>query len=365
MKSIVRIFSCMIAVCILFSVFSVIGFAQESGVIFEAGAEDFVFVNDDDLFDNFKNLMPGDSVTQKIVIESKKTRAGYVKIYLRAIPHGDDNPLSDEVAKAETIESMNEFLSQLTMSVTCDGNLIYKASPNELEGLSENVLIGTFGYGDKKTLEITLDVPITLGDVFQNSMGEIDWVFTAEEITKEEYKDTLVHITGSKFLDGNEPGADDVFTFALYNQRGEIIQTVTNELSKISFAPMWLEPGVHTFTVRELDSGNENIIYDTNGFKIYVSINNDGEWNSSYYSGGNAFGWFVFNNFTKDDSVAPDPEEPGIDGEDEVYISSGSEETTTLESGSNGWLSSAMLVVAVILAVIAAVIIIKNKKDNK
>ncbi len=365
MKSIIRFASSLIAACVMFSLMSVIGFAEEASVIFEGGAEDFIFVDDNDLFDGFKGLMPGDSVTQRIVVESKKTRAGYVKIYLRAVPHGEDNPLSDEVAKTETVDSMNEFLSQLSMSVTCDGDLIYKASPNELEGLEENVLIGTFGYGDKKTLEITLDVPITLDDDFQNAKGEIDWIFTAEEITKEEYKETLVHITGSKYLDGKDPDADDVFAFALYNQRGEIIQTTTNKLSEISFAPMWLEPGVHTFTVREIDGGEEGILYDSTAFKIYVSIDDDGEWNSSYYSGGNGFGWFVFNNFTEDEFGPTDPEEAGIDGEDEIYISSGSEETAPSESGNNGWLSSAMIVIAVILAVIAAVIIVNKKKENK
>ena len=40
-------------------------FAADSSITYVNGAEKFVFVPSDDLFDNFKGVMPGDEITQK------------------------------------------------------------------------------------------------------------------------------------------------------------------------------------------------------------------------------------------------------------------------------------------------------------
>ena len=50
---------------------------------------------DTDLFDNFKNVMPGDERTEAITIKNNVTGYDYVKLYIRAVPHDEQgNPLT-------------------------------------------------------------------------------------------------------------------------------------------------------------------------------------------------------------------------------------------------------------------------------
>ncbi|MBQ2960407.1 MAG: LPXTG cell wall anchor domain-containing protein [Oscillospiraceae bacterium] len=160
----------------------------DSSVTYEGGAQDIVFLpgsgyTDTDLFEGFKNVMPGDEIEQKIQVRQSIFAYRPVRIYLRAITHDEvDNPLSPAVAASESVASMEDFLSQLGMTVHNGSKLIYSASPDELDGLRNNVLLGTFSRGESRTLTVTLYVPIELGNEYANRVGEVDWVFTAEEI---------------------------------------------------------------------------------------------------------------------------------------------------------------------------------------
>ena len=162
----------------------------ESKVTYEGGAEKFVFLpgseyTETDLFENFKGVMPGDVITQEITVQNNYTKAEKVKIYLRAVVHDEQgNPLSEEVARTEDLVSMQDFLSQLTMTVKQGDKVLFSASPDELDGLKENVLLGTFPGRSKSILTVELSVPIELGNEYANRVGEVDWVFTAEEVTK-------------------------------------------------------------------------------------------------------------------------------------------------------------------------------------
>ena len=162
----------------------------ESKVTYEGGAEKFVFLpgseySETDLFENFKGVMPGDVITQEITVQNNYTKAEKVKIYLRAVVHDEQgNPLSEEVARTEDLVSMQDFLSQLTMTVKQGDKVLFSASPDELDGLKENVLLGTFPGRSKTILTVELSVPIELGNEYANRVGEVDWVFTAEEVTK-------------------------------------------------------------------------------------------------------------------------------------------------------------------------------------
>ncbi len=187
MKKIFKKFASAMLALVLSCGLLISSFAADSSVTYEGGAEKFVFLpgseyTDTDLFDNFKGVMPGDSIEQKIMIKNTYKGCDYVNIYMRAETHdAAANPLSPDVeAAGETIATMSEFLSQLSMSVHQGNKEIYRESPDQLDGLSENVLLGSFDYGESTELLVRLDVPIELGNKYANRVGEVDWVFTVE-----------------------------------------------------------------------------------------------------------------------------------------------------------------------------------------
>ncbi|MBR2403782.1 MAG: sortase B protein-sorting domain-containing protein [Lachnospiraceae bacterium] len=176
-------------------------FAADSNVTYAGEADKFIFspgtgYSPTDLFDNFKNVMPGDKVTESITITNKASDCDYVKVYLRAIAHDEEgNPLTyDEAFEAadgkdqagvtgqrdETVVTMADFLAQLSMKVYQGEKVLFEASPDELGGLSENVFLGELRQGETTTLTVELAVPIELGNEYASRVGEVDWVFTVE-----------------------------------------------------------------------------------------------------------------------------------------------------------------------------------------
>ena len=189
MKKTLKTISALALVLVLLLGMSATAFA-ESKVTYEGGAEKFVFLpgseySETDLFENFKGVMPGDVNTQEFTVKNNYTKAEKVKIYLRAVVHDEQgNPLSEEVARTEDLVSMQDFLSQLSMTVKQGDKVLFSASPDELDGLKENVLLGTFPGRSKTILTVELSVPFELGNEYANRVGEVDWIFTAEEVTK-------------------------------------------------------------------------------------------------------------------------------------------------------------------------------------
>lgn len=158
-------------------------------VSYKGGAEKFVFLpgssyTDTDLFDGFKAVMPGDTLTQTVEVRNRFLGTGSVKIYLRAVAHDEQtNPLSPNVAAAgETVASMSDFLSKLYMEVWQGDKCIYTGTPDQLDGLKNNVLLASVPRFGSVTLTVKLQVPKELGNEYANRVGEVDWVFTAEEL---------------------------------------------------------------------------------------------------------------------------------------------------------------------------------------
>ena len=161
---------------------------------------------DTDLFDNFKNVMPGDELTEDITIKNNVTGFDYVKLYIRAVPHDEQgNPLTyDEKfenadgkdqanvdgERDETVASMADFLAQLSMEVylvNADGTkeTIFSASPDESAQLTGSVLLGSFAKGKSAKLQAVLHVPAELGNEYAYRVGEVDWLFTVEGFNNE------------------------------------------------------------------------------------------------------------------------------------------------------------------------------------
>ena len=134
-----------------------------------------------DLFANFKNVMPGDTLKQDITFKNDAKDCDYVRLYLKAVPHGTGNDMSANVAAKEPdVAKMNEFLSQLTMKVTCDGKELFNDHPNLAGGLEKEQYLGEVSRGKTVKLNVELKVPIELDNKYANRVGEVDWVFLVE-----------------------------------------------------------------------------------------------------------------------------------------------------------------------------------------
>lgn len=140
-------------------------------VSYEGEAEGFVFTpgsssSPTDLFSNFSDVMPGDSLTEEIEVRnnSDETRT----IYMRALAPSDAD---------------KDFLSQLQMKVSSsDGDTVFDSTADQTAGLTDWVDIGSYASGSSKKLSVEITVPIEMGNDYQNAAGDVKWQFmTVEE----------------------------------------------------------------------------------------------------------------------------------------------------------------------------------------
>ncbi len=206
---------------------------------------------------------------------------------MKAVPHDENNDLTcsesfenqdgnDQSGIAgerdENIASMNDFLSQLTMRIykvngTEPAALIYEASPNTADTLTENIFLDTLQSDDSMELRVELDIPLTLGNEYANRVGEVDWVFTAE-----------------CFTSTPKPNKTTLTVHKLWKDYGSIRpDSVTVEL---------LENGKPTGETAELNAGNQ-WSYTWSDLKRSSSwgaeeLNTPSDYTASYKTSGNA-----------------------------------------------------------------------------
>ena len=169
-----RIFT---ALCACLMVFGCVfpASAADGNVTYSGDAGQFIFApgseySPTDLFPNFKDVMPGDSLTQPITVKNDASNKVKVKIYMRSLGAHEDS---------------KEFLSQLHLRVEKSENntmaYMFDAAASETAQLTDWVLLGTLYSGGEVNLNVILDVPVELDNMFQQKIGYLDWEFMIEE----------------------------------------------------------------------------------------------------------------------------------------------------------------------------------------
>lgn len=123
-----------------------------------------------DLFKNFKGVMPGDVLTQNIVISNKQEKRN-VTLYLRA----------------EIDKKYKAFLDNIEIEILLSRGengkpeVLSKNKASEPGALATNVCLGTYKPGENGMLTVNLTVDKKMGNEFKNQTGVIEWIFSAEE----------------------------------------------------------------------------------------------------------------------------------------------------------------------------------------
>lgn len=147
--------------------------AATGQVTYNGSAGKFIFApgsnhSPTDLFPDLKGVMPGDTITQGITVKNAASNRVKIRLYLRATGAHEDS---------------EEFLSQLQLTVRNNtGTILFDAPADETTGLSSWTYLGTLYSGGTTELSVTLKVPLTLDNRFQNAVGKLDWEFMVEEL---------------------------------------------------------------------------------------------------------------------------------------------------------------------------------------
>ena len=174
-----KIITLLITLAVLLSS-TVTVFAADGKVTYSGNAGNFVFEPGSehsltDLFPNFKGVMPGDTLTQKITVKNDADNKVKVKIYVRSLGAHEDSV---------------EFLSRLGLKVSKSEEnkmaYMFDAAANETAQLTDWVCLGTLYSGGVVNLDVTLNVPVELDNEFQSEIGYLDWEFMIEEFPVEE-----------------------------------------------------------------------------------------------------------------------------------------------------------------------------------
>lgn len=144
---------------------SALAFTQEPCLIYDGRQKEFSFVNvkDGDLFQNFKKVMPGDTISQTVVIkgENIETKAD---LYL----------LSETEGNIKTSDDIDIMIFK-------DSELLFNSSLNNSENPSKNTLLHTFSGDEDIELLVVLKVPVTVGNEVAGKMESVKWTFAVQE----------------------------------------------------------------------------------------------------------------------------------------------------------------------------------------
>lgn len=161
--------------CILLAVLPAFAAAAEdSNVTYKGGAEHFIVLPEDkDLFQNFKQMMPGEVREQ--VIEVKNEYPAPLAFYL----HAEEAP-NEEQNGVYLIDILDFVLIQ-------DGKVLYQGKlRGSVPGMSEDILLGELTQGQSVKLIAAISAPGgEMDNRYQLTNAAVKWVFTVEDLGEE------------------------------------------------------------------------------------------------------------------------------------------------------------------------------------
>lgn len=155
---------------------SLTAWAADGEVRYDGNAGEFIFspgseYSPTDLFPNFKDVMPGDSISQKITVRNDVENDVKVEIYIRALG---------------AQEGSEEFLSKLNLRVEkLTDTELFNAAASESAQLTEWTYLGLLYSGGEAELNVVLDVPTSLDNSSADQIGYLDWEFMVNELPVE------------------------------------------------------------------------------------------------------------------------------------------------------------------------------------
>lgn len=136
-----------------------------------------------DLFYNFKNLLPGETVSQTIEITNNYSEAA--EIFLCA------NNIAQSLSP-DKVELVNKLLREYATIVVTDstGTVIYNGpvwGNLDTEGTNpdtmfDNISLGKFTAGEMKGLNVQLQIDPDMGNEYAGLLGLVRWVWSANGI---------------------------------------------------------------------------------------------------------------------------------------------------------------------------------------
>lgn len=145
-----------------------------------------------DLFAGFKNLLPGCSRTQKIVLDNSSDEE--VGLFLYAQPAQQKQMSAKQRMLVEKLLS-----SYAQIQIRCGDKTLYSGPVDgNLNGsgqtMKEAISLGTFQKGEKKTLKVSLSLSPEMDNQFLSLTGKVQWVFEArgEESPKGTVKSSAI-----------------------------------------------------------------------------------------------------------------------------------------------------------------------------
>lgn len=211
-----------------------------------------------DLFPEFKEMMPGDEVTQDITVRVENVQ-GPVTVYLTA---------------GEAAQETPEVFQYMHMTVRADEKIVSEGnlgSPGELEN---GVELFTFDGPGEEQLEVTLKVGEEAGNELMDARAEVDWTFTVQDYSE---SDTVViRAMDLTAYTGGDSISEDSFPTARYS-------VDTPEGVSLSDLTFYID-GTDAFRVGESENG---LIQELEEEFIYQSEVNAAEASSNDAVAGN------------------------------------------------------------------------------